>query len=818
MTSNQTHSLFRMRLGSALRTTLACTIVGCIALYGPVSVRQLLPFPAFSYVTTILIVSDATLGETLRGCWHALYATIQVMIPSTGLLYVVGPARFTRGLAALAVAVGAFLVALPKSTPMMTKRIAFGQLVIVYVGAVVLGEKAGVFMHPIHVSLNTALGALASVLAMLFPFPRLAYFEVRRTCRLYAENASERLNLLVEALSAEDKPTAAGLTSQSNFVSKAGSKHLQSIKHNQVGVQWEKPNFSLFKRCCIDPGEKLQGVEILMRGMGIAINSQRSFPVGIIDEELRHVLQSMKANINLKLEHAKCFTPFSTTVPEMKGETSEQPYSLLHRINATTHEDLPSFFFLYCMELLQDNSHISRPPTCTPANPQNSDAKETGDSKNQATSILKRFRDSQIIKASSERLIFATKCSLSLGLAVLFGLIYDKGNGYWSGLTIAISFAARRQATFTVANARAQGTAMGSVYGILCCFIFGRFLELKILPLLPWIVFTSFLRYSRMYGQAGAISAVIGALLILGRKGYGSTSDFAIARITEASIGLISFIIVQILLEPTRAATLGKAALSQTLGALQDCIEEITLCSSQKGTLDSKSLALREKQKLLESHLDELENYINEAKLEPSFWFLPFPCDCYDKLLGSISKMADLLLFASYTIEYISQESKTFEEPWQAIQDNVNDDLDLFQEKVSSALKCLRDVVSIKSLEVLEKELKKKNMSHDVELGKPSQDVTRKLGPDEGEVEEIINSFLQHPKAIANRIHTNDSNGEQERQLAICLSGLGFCISGLMREIIEIEKEINELVKRENPTRHINLREISCTMTAVHTK
>ncbi|KAK6231437.1 hypothetical protein QQP08_017758 [Theobroma cacao] len=170
-------ALWRVRLGSAFRTVLACTIVGCTTLYGPEPVRRFLTFPAFSYVTTILIVSDATLGDALRGCWHVLYASIQVLLPSMLSLWLIGPARFSHGLAAMAVALSSFAIALPDSTHLMAKRIAFGQTVIVYVGAVIQGAETRVLMHPIHVASSTALGALASVLAMLFPYPHLAYIE-----------------------------------------------------------------------------------------------------------------------------------------------------------------------------------------------------------------------------------------------------------------------------------------------------------------------------------------------------------------------------------------------------------------------------------------------------------------------------------------------------------------------------------------------------------------------------------------------------------------------------------------------------------------
>lgn len=177
--SDRARALWRMRLGSSLRTVLACTIVGCATLYGPAPIRTEIPFPAFSYVTAILIVSDATLGDALRGCWHAFIATVQVVPVSMLCLWIIGPGKLAPAFAAMAVAAGAFLVALPESTVLMTKRIGFGQLVIVYVGAVMHGDRAWyAYIHPLHIASSTLLGALASVLAMLLPYPRLAIYEV----------------------------------------------------------------------------------------------------------------------------------------------------------------------------------------------------------------------------------------------------------------------------------------------------------------------------------------------------------------------------------------------------------------------------------------------------------------------------------------------------------------------------------------------------------------------------------------------------------------------------------------------------------------
>ncbi|KAJ4840999.1 hypothetical protein Tsubulata_018691, partial [Turnera subulata] len=814
-----TTALWLTRLGSALRTTLACTIVGCTTLYCPASLRHLLAYPAFSYVTTLLIVSDATLGGTLRGCCHALYASVQVIIPSMLILGVIGPARFTNGLAAVAVAVSAFLVALPESTPLLAKRIAFGQIVIVYVGTVIHGAQTGVVMHPVHVASSTALGAFASVLAMLLPYPRLAYHEIKKTCRLYVENASERLNLFTEALTAQGIQAATHLISQARFLSKIGAKHLQSIKDGQGCMMWEKPHMQFAQPNSTNPGGNMQDMEIAIRGMELALTSCRSFPLRLIDGGLKEEIRSLKDKVALKLEHAKCLTRFdATTAPEMREELPHN-FTLNPQTSATSRENLPAFFFLYCMEFLRGESHISRTPNGVAGIMEKTETGGASGTKAKGKQGLGRFCSGMITKVLMEKWIFATKCSLSLGFAVLFGLMFNKENGYWSGLTIAISFITGRQPTFTVANARAQGTAIGSVYGIIGCFIFGRIPQFRFLFLLPWIIFTSFLRHSRMYGQAGGLSAVIGASLILGRKGYGPPSEFAIARLAEACIGLSCFIVVEILLQPARAAALAKAELERSLGALQACINDIVIYAGQKSMPSSIPLALREKQKLLKSHIDELEKFISEAELEPNFWFLPFPGACYGKFLRSLRKTEDILLFGASVIHSLSQASESLGIGWDEVQEHVYGDLGLFQEKIGFALKSLQEVLKMKSIATHENKWRKENLSLDIELGKSADAVLyRNLGPEEEEIWEVERYFLEHSKEVANKI--NNYNGDQQlkNQIIMYLSSLVFCISSLLRETTEIEKEVREIIAWENPTRHINLYELSSQMEALNRK
>ncbi|KAB5552029.1 hypothetical protein DKX38_009340 [Salix brachista] len=770
------------RLRSALRTALACSVVGCTTLYGPAKLSHFLAYPAFSYVTAILIVSDATLGDTLRGCWHTLYATVQVMIPCILSLHLIGPARFGSGLAAVAVAITTFMVALPESTPLMAKRIAFGQTVIVYVGAAIHGPETGVVTHPIHVASSTALGALASVLAMLIPYPRLACCKVRKTRRLYVENVSERLNIYVDALTAQNKQAATDLLSRAKFLSVTGVKHLQTIKDNRGGMVCEKSQIRK-----LDPGENLQDIEILMKGVEIAVDSCPSFPLRMIDEGIEQVLLDVKGKIGLKLQNAKCLAPFvATTAPEVKAGES---YILAPKIGGATQAELPAFFFLYCLELLLREFPVARNPECNSENTNKTDTSDVASTRDEEKANLRETWSFSTMKLPNmERWTFAIKSSLSLGFAVLLGLIFNKENGYWSGLIIATSVVTERQATFTVTNARGQGTAIGSVYGILCCFIFQRLVDLRFLPLLPWIIFTTFLRHSRMYGQAGGISAVTGALLILGRKNYGPPNEFAAARLVEACIGLICFIMVEILWRPTRAATLAKTELVGSLSALRDCINDIShLGAGQKSVLSSSIPALRRKHQEVKSRISNLEKFIAEAEAEPNFWFLPFYGACYRRLLVSLRKMEHLLLFVAFEIETLSQVSDRLQE----LINNIY--LHPLAAEVGFSLNSIGELISISSL-------RKMSISDrdEIELGKssPSADVVLWTFILDGEVE---NSIPRHSNEEADEIEKRKGAQELKSRLILCIYSLEFCITSLIKEAREIEKHVKELVAWENP-------------------
>ncbi|KAG9128809.1 hypothetical protein Leryth_009566 [Lithospermum erythrorhizon] len=202
--------------------------------------------------TIILIVTDATLGDTLRGCWLAICATIQGVCPGILSLWLIGPGRLTIGATAAAVAVSSFMVVLPENTHLISKRIALGQIVITYVIAFVNSRKIEPMLHPIHVASSTAVG-------------------MKKDCKNFSDNASERLKLFLKAFSAEDNTSAQAFISQAKLLAASGAKLLHTIKSKQERMQWEKIPFKFLKPGCKNPSLRFQDFEIPLKGMEIVL-------------------------------------------------------------------------------------------------------------------------------------------------------------------------------------------------------------------------------------------------------------------------------------------------------------------------------------------------------------------------------------------------------------------------------------------------------------------------------------------------------------------------------------------------------------------
>ncbi|CAN0854056.1 hypothetical protein LINGRAHAP2_LOCUS5810 [Linum grandiflorum] len=551
---------------------------------------------------------------------------------------------------------------------------------------------------------------------------------------------------------------------------------------------------------------------MLLRGMELALSSSSSSsPRFSHGSESKQSLQQLQEHISRSLKQIirsnSSTSNSSPTVPESAADTLTDSLQKLIRTFPTNRSDLPHFFFWHCIKHLHSISSPTLKPPMAASAGQKIEVSSTETKDDGFIRSVWLSMSTGIGIGTRDRVLPAFKCSVSLGLAVMFGLMYSKENGYWSGLPVAISLAAAaREATFTVANVKAQGTVLGTVYGVLGCFVFERFLPVRFMSLLPWFIITSFLRRNRMYGQAGGISAVIGAILILGRKNFGQPSEFAIARIIETFIGLSCSIFVDLIFQPTRASSLAKIELSECFAALGSCVD----CLSLK---ENTATELIGNHKQLKSNVEELRKLIGEAELEPNFWFLPFPSSCYGKLLVSLSNMADMLLFSAQLrlglVEGDSDRISGF--------GKVDGEIEIFKDAIGPLVKCFEDVAKLRySLKMLDEELEKekKSIEYDLESGKfPNRKAFEVLNSSQSneEKKDIVDCYLDRVKEVAEGC---EDNGKEMVMLG--LGGVGFCVNGLIREVKEVGKCMNELVQMENPSCNVNLLEVACKIDALY--
>lgn len=194
---------WRSSLATGFRSALACTIAGVASIYAPLVIRRHLTFPAFSYVVTVIVVTDATLGSSLRGALSAVHATAMGAVPSVLPLWLAH--RTGAGESVLAttavVALSTFAVAVAGSAGTVAKRIALGQIIIIYVARFreERMRSEAVLLHPANVVACTALGVVAALLGVLLPCPRLATRDATDKRLAYLEVAAERVRLLADA-------------------------------------------------------------------------------------------------------------------------------------------------------------------------------------------------------------------------------------------------------------------------------------------------------------------------------------------------------------------------------------------------------------------------------------------------------------------------------------------------------------------------------------------------------------------------------------------------------------------------------------------
>uniref|UniRef100_A0A0D9XN13 Integral membrane bound transporter domain-containing protein n=1 Tax=Leersia perrieri TaxID=77586 RepID=A0A0D9XN13_9ORYZ len=810
---------WRWSVASGFRAALACTIVGVASVYAPLAIRRHLTFPAFAYVVTVIVMTtgegDATLGSALRATLAALHATVMGAVPSVLPLWLAHRTGAGESVVATTavVALSTFAVALAGSAGPVAKRIALGQIIIVYV-ARFRQESMPVLLHPANVVACTALGVVAALLGVSLPLPRLARREARDKRAAYLEVAAERVRLLAHAfqlhLHEAERPAcccrrrlSACIMSQVDRAASAGAVLLRRISSVQGDLQWERIPALLRRRWCIwDDGEGDQQVgarlpeliEMPLRGMEMActqMQQQQHVPTTGINTcctssicptstatWVQHATDQVRLALLTKRNSSSTGSSIemATKLASTAMETPSAQLGQHDNDDVNVDQQLAPSVFLMCMDLLLHGSAAgSSPPPPKlqlPAIHPDAVASQAGkvattkdqDGDGEQSPQPGQMKKKKHIKKETitSRVVVASKCGFSLGLAVLLGLLFSSDHGFWSGLIVATTMSTARDWTWALAIARAHGTAIGSVYGALACLLIDqrRHMELRFVALLPWLILTAgFLKRSRAYGAAGGVAAAVSGIIIVGRRYDEPPMAFTMARLVETFIGLACTVVADLVFQPAaRPSAKAKAQLARCLKAL-------------KGCFDSTS---KVKVKAVQQQVGLLEKCVAEAAGEPHF--LPFPANSYHKVVASMGRMAQLL--------YLYTHARAAA----AVALDEDDATQRFHSLVSASLD--RSSIRLRSCKVKDEE-KEKQQEEDLEAGFRVSSCSCNCN-DEETPETVVHSFLNH--ALLQQKHREQEAAATTTKTRYLMASIGFCMGEMAKEAQSLEAYLLDLI------------------------
>lgn len=472
------------------------------------------------------------------------------------------------------------------------------------------------------------------------------------------------------------------------------------------------------------------------------------------------------------LPNAKQVAPAATTTTRQKLLLLEQPAADLLPDDEQEEEEEAG------QHVEQDDGPSSQAGAAT-----------AGEEKATATAAAAATKDKHSRQTRScRRLVAAAKCGFSLGLAVLLGLLFSNDHGFWSGLIVATTMTAGRESTWAVAVARAHGTALGSIYGVLGCLLMSQqqlvAMDLRFVALLPWMVLATFLKRSRAYGPAGGVAAALSVVIIMGRRYDEPPMAFTIARLVETFIGISCVVLADLVFQP------GARPSVQAREQLARCIAALAACSR---LVVAEPAASSELLKRVQQELALLRKHAAEAGSEPTYlWLPPFPAACYETIQGSLGRMAQLLQLYHQARRYMSVSLSQQ-------QVDVDDDINTIQHRRFSNLAstslghCLHMLAAAEGKEANKKP--KGQVVVDLEAGTAAA-----CGCCYRD-DEVVSSFV----AQARELLLNDDNDdgdddsveqqqEEERFLAVCcLGSIVLCMEEILKEARRLEAHILDL-------------------------
>lgn len=223
---------------------------------------------------------------------------------------------------------------------------------------------------------------------------------------------------------------------------------------------------------------------------------------------------------------------------------------------------------------------------------------------------------------------------------------------------------------------------------------------------------------------------------------------FTITRLVETFIGLSCTVATDLVFQrKARPTARARAQLHRCVAVLRECVVGLAPASSAKQQ--------QQQHKTLLEQVAQLKKYAVEAGSEPNFlWLAPFPTSCYDKVHGSLSRIAQLIGLYQHARAILIDTAGGSRQ--------LGADMKRFHSALSVSLEAL-----------LEEDV-------DLEAGKGifCEDMA------------VVKSFLGHAREALSQ---QEQEEEEEQLAAVCLGSIGFCMGEMMKEAQQLEAHMLNL-------------------------
>ncbi|KAG6551250.1 hypothetical protein Mapa_007176 [Marchantia paleacea] len=433
------------------------------------------------------------------------------------------------------------------------------------------------------------------------------------------------------------------------------------------------------------------------------------------------------------------------------------------------------------------------------------------------------------IRPNAKQMKGALKISIALMLATVFGALDLEGDSHqvWAATTVCYIIGYHQGGAFRIALQRFQGTTIGAIFGYLAIRGSGSQGFVIIIVITLWTVCTNIVKHSKIHGYSGGCAGSTAVGMMLGDPPE-DVQTYAVQKITQTFIGVLSYVLVELLVFPDRARNLVKTELVHNIVRLRDTVAEIVdvYTGARAGCLECRHRRVDEITKLerhLRKDLDHQAHLQEEAGLEPDLWWVPFPGDVYSKIAAIQGRMLDLLLFMLCCLQASSDEE--YDDHMQMLLEPLQISLTILKDEVASTLNllhkllddrgkkrpgllernccCCRVSVTFQTAEDVESSLRaSENQEPAMHPIRVLDNRRRTVGGTPLTLKSTMESFEHVYESVFEDIiaDTKKHGGRiVSNSVMLSISSLSFCLHALLRETVELEKAVYNLLQAEQP-------------------